>query len=261
MARPLMGWIAARKVWQKRYKGKLYLVSCRQLEAPPTKEGSIGSANAWWLAKQADIDQQARPPIGYHTDILTRCNAYADSHGLEGRFMVWNDEEKDRWNWGAISDEARAVWYDRIKGRTTTATGSLDKLVQRYLDGKRMECEAGQLSVGRWDNLCRWLTQWRKWIGDIDPYSLNGVQLEAYQHHLLKLIADKKTSQATAKSNLATMKEFLRWLYRSEIIDRLPRNMDDVNIGVSPKKVKTLTVEYIKELITRATARENSISF
>ena len=39
MAKPLMGWIPARKVWQKRYKGKLYLVSCKQLEAPPTKEG------------------------------------------------------------------------------------------------------------------------------------------------------------------------------------------------------------------------------
>ena len=84
--------------------------------------------------------------------------------------------------------------------------------------------------------LQRWLTQWQKWIGDIDPHSLNGVQLEAYQHHLLKLIADKKTSQATAKSTLAVMKQFLHWLYRSEIIDHLPRNIDQVNIIFSPQE-------------------------
>src|SRR5262245_13761954 len=59
----LMTWVPPRSDrpggrWTRMHKGKAYWVSCRQLNAPNTKEGSILAANAWWRAKQAQIDAQ-----------------------------------------------------------------------------------------------------------------------------------------------------------------------------------------------------------
>jgi hypothetical protein len=41
MARKLeMTWQASTKRWFKKWKGKMYTVSCRHLNCPPTKDGS-----------------------------------------------------------------------------------------------------------------------------------------------------------------------------------------------------------------------------
>jgi integrase len=55
-----MSWIESRKGWMKEYKGHKYAISCRQLGAPETKEGSRQLANEWWTAKRAEIDLVAR---------------------------------------------------------------------------------------------------------------------------------------------------------------------------------------------------------
>lgn len=53
----LMVWIPSQKRWTKRYAGRRYYVSCRQLGIKPeTKEASILAANQWWRDRQADID-------------------------------------------------------------------------------------------------------------------------------------------------------------------------------------------------------------
>ena len=57
-----MSWVPARRGWMKEYRGKKYAVSCRQLNAPETKEGSYQAANAWWASKKAEIDRQNAPP-------------------------------------------------------------------------------------------------------------------------------------------------------------------------------------------------------
>ena len=58
-----MSWEPKNARWWKMYRRKRYIISCRQLHAPPTKEGSYKEANAWWQAKQAEIDgQQPRIP-------------------------------------------------------------------------------------------------------------------------------------------------------------------------------------------------------
>lgn len=54
----LMSWEPTRKRWWKQYRGRRYLVSCRQLGTRETKEASYQAANAWWLAKRIEIDGQ-----------------------------------------------------------------------------------------------------------------------------------------------------------------------------------------------------------
>lgn len=42
------------------HKGKRYVVSCRQLDMPPTKEGSYVAANQWWRQRLAEIELEPR---------------------------------------------------------------------------------------------------------------------------------------------------------------------------------------------------------
>ena len=51
-----MSWIAKLRRWSKMYRGKRYIVSCRQLGTPETKEGSYKAANDWWRQKLAEIE-------------------------------------------------------------------------------------------------------------------------------------------------------------------------------------------------------------
>ena len=45
----LMALEPTRRRWWKQYRKTRYVVSCRQLDAPETKEGSYQAANAWWV--------------------------------------------------------------------------------------------------------------------------------------------------------------------------------------------------------------------
>jgi integrase len=57
-----MSWVPARRGWMKWYKGHNFSVSCRQLDAEPTKEASWQAANDWWEEKVAELRQQAAVP-------------------------------------------------------------------------------------------------------------------------------------------------------------------------------------------------------
>jgi hypothetical protein len=71
MAKKLhMTWQASTKRWFKKHKGRVYAVSCRQLGAELTKEGSTDAANAWWAAKLKEIE--TAPP----TEQDLRVNAF-----------------------------------------------------------------------------------------------------------------------------------------------------------------------------------------
>src|SRR5581483_10556918 len=58
-----MTWVGSTKRWMRMYRGKRYVVSCRQLNAPPTKEGSAAAANAWWENKKREIDGSLLPAV------------------------------------------------------------------------------------------------------------------------------------------------------------------------------------------------------
>jgi hypothetical protein len=59
----LMAWEQTRRRWWKQYLNTRYVVSCHQLDAPETKDGSYQAANDWWLAKKAEIDGKLPPHL------------------------------------------------------------------------------------------------------------------------------------------------------------------------------------------------------
>jgi hypothetical protein len=52
-----MSWVASTRRWKKMFRGKMHVVSCRQLGVPETKEASWRAANQWWEQEEklADI--------------------------------------------------------------------------------------------------------------------------------------------------------------------------------------------------------------
>jgi integrase len=52
----VMTWVHEQRRWTKRYRGRRFYVSARQLGCPETKEASIKAANEWWRNKQAELD-------------------------------------------------------------------------------------------------------------------------------------------------------------------------------------------------------------
>jgi hypothetical protein len=56
----LMTWVPDQRRWTKRYRGRRFYVSARQLGCPETKEGSIQAANEWWRNKQTELDYAYR---------------------------------------------------------------------------------------------------------------------------------------------------------------------------------------------------------
>lgn len=71
-----MTWEPAKRRWRKLYKGKLYTVSCRQLNSSETKAESYQAANLWWERKRAEID--GGPPPRPHADILSHLELRRD---------------------------------------------------------------------------------------------------------------------------------------------------------------------------------------
>lgn len=57
----LMTWVPSRRRWTRMHRGKRFWVSCKALGVPETKEASLQAANAWWRAKQAELDAAAGP--------------------------------------------------------------------------------------------------------------------------------------------------------------------------------------------------------
>src|SRR5437764_1208305 len=97
MARKLhMTWVPAGRRWIKKHKGRMYAVSCRQLDCPETKEGSAAAANGWWEKKRKEVE--AAPP----TEEDRRANA----------FKVWSMVQ----DWQALDEESREKLVDSLVG-------------------------------------------------------------------------------------------------------------------------------------------------
>jgi integrase len=83
----LMGWQKSQHIWQKRYRGRLYAVSPRQLGIDPTKEASRVKANEWWEKKKDEIDTALGKARQHPAYIVEAYQTAIEKHRL---FAKWN---------------------------------------------------------------------------------------------------------------------------------------------------------------------------
>jgi hypothetical protein len=111
--KPLMTWDAKTKTWFKKYKRQRLAVSCRQLEAESTKEGSAALANDWIRRKKQEIDDKLTTP--QHASEIVDQYQYAMERAA--LYASWADFEGDQ-------DEAKkhrqhVAWLQRqLKSKT-----------------------------------------------------------------------------------------------------------------------------------------------
>jgi|SRR5579864_844633 len=90
---PKMSWEPKARRWWGSHNNKRYVVSCRQLNAPQTKEGSYQAANAWWEAKKAELDGQHSPhPYAFFLADLSKRLAWATRHSESQLASLLNSE-------------------------------------------------------------------------------------------------------------------------------------------------------------------------
>ncbi len=161
-----MSWIPKLRRWSKMYRGRRYVVSCRQLGTPETKEGSYKAANEWWRQKLADIGRQADP--------------------LANNPFMETLREMNRWDKEVI----QPMEYERVMSqhKPTTTDQSVGYQAGRYLDLEQARVNAGQLSLVEYDLARRCLDYFAEWIKPTTSVQKISPDVwENYWTHLMEL--------------------------------------------------------------------------
>jgi hypothetical protein len=156
------------------------------------------------------------------------------------------------------------LWKDRLdaQARRLDHVGDDDTFaanVEVFLQTKRNEVAAGQLSAARADLLRIYLDLAMDYIGKKSSVAqIDAALLASFRNHLLERMASKEISGYYGRDVFAAFKLFTRWVANNtDKLEALPRNIDDkrLNIAISRQKAKTLSTEAIKQLLKQATDR------
>ncbi|WP_020474433.1 tyrosine-type recombinase/integrase [Zavarzinella formosa] len=254
-----MTWVPAGKRWMKKSQGKMYSVSCRQLNCPETREGSIDAANAWWEAKKTEI--ATMPP----TEEEVRANAF------KVWMMVQDWHQLDEASREKLVDSMIGVGkYQKIKGQADSlvaekpapADRSIGVQIENWEEFLRKICKSGQMSEGRFDSYCRAVGIFRNWIGETNPVDvIDEAKLEAYFCHLTVLVDGKLYSTAYAHTILMTAKQFISRLAELKLIP-LPGNIRSRRMRFNhsaPKTIETFSPAEVRDILAACDDRSERL--
>ena len=266
-----MTWDPANRRWRKLHRGSRYVVSCRQLGVPETKDASFRAANLWWGRKLAEIE--ARQPRRPHQDTveeLRRREAWSLRHdpGSAGRLSS-EIQEIERLDDGDLhpslvregylgSPVARAVWEDRLSRQPEEPVPSdltVGVQIDRWLDGQEARVKAGATAPGTWWNNRYCIARFRAFAGEATPArAVDEDLLERFFNHLLGEIG--AVSKAYAMKCFGVSRAFIRYLVERGLAPQ-PRNLDSrsFRFNLGPGPVPTLAVEEFRRLLKHATGQ------
>jgi integrase len=144
--------------------------------------------------------------------------------------------------------------HDKWTG-TTEHAQTVGANIDTYLAMKKKQAESGQIGHGRYVVLKYHLEHFRRVVGELALEHLTSNTFANYHANLLNEIKAGTFKPVYAKSILASIKEFVRWLWETEAIENLPRNLAKLQITADPPEIKTLSVEEIKTLLAEASGR------
>jgi len=239
-----MSW-TKQKRWQKRYKGKLYGVSPRQLECPPTKEGSRVAANAWWEQKKAELDRD--------TNLQSR--EWQDFIDGERELVELGAERNMMFALGRLHEREERRAEVKARGQT------IGDHIAAFVRGKRAEVDAKEISAGRYDAYRRHAEYFRDWVGmDEGAECLDSAKMVAYLDHLRGMIGERDRWEETregpkqgmsrweAKGKLDTAVSFVKHLWELGLIE-LPRKIGSrkyrISVGDTPNQSIDLDIARI----------------
>lgn len=144
--------------------------------------------------------------------------------------------------------------HDRWIGVTDHAK-TIGANLDDFLTVKRQQADSGEIAYG-WFAVIRYhLEHFRRYAGGMAVEQVNANLLSGYRARLLDTIKAGEITNTYGKGLLATVKQFVEWLWESEAIEHLPRNLRTLRITADTPTIKTLTTDEIKTLLTEATER------
>ncbi|MFH5806353.1 hypothetical protein [Alienimonas sp. DA493] len=188
---------------------------------------------------------------------------------LEREFAKVSPKPLDRpdtvfsWPFAGCEDAEERAWLRRLdtladfrRHRPETDVPedrTVRAAVGRYLERKATEGHKPSTLKRSSERLSEVVT----FAGGDDVECINAVWLERYRSHLLSEVAstERKFSTDNAKATLDVCRTFVRHLYETEQLDRLPRNVDKIHIKAAKKKPETYPPELLKVMADAAPDR------
>ena len=269
----LMSWIPVRRGWMKMYKGKRYVVSCRQLNVPETKEGSYQKANDWWSAKRAEIDLADAPPRpGTRQAIVAFMEQFLGRPIEDERdyYKTWlgilESPELPKGLIDAGLSPERSAQIEADFNRMMDAPAiphdrSVRYLAERWISTQQALVAAGNMTPEQADNRRICLEHFTSWCGPISIDQINAQRIEEFFSWCLKKIEARRNdpkhkngwSPEYAKKVFATARSFIGYLCESDLI-ATPKNLQSKRhkFGTVATAIKTWTVEEAQHVISEA---------
>ena len=212
-----MTWVPSRKGWLKKYQGKMYSVSCRQLGTPETKEASYRQANDWWEKKLAELtgpERENTARVLAKAEELVALDAQAAALRSITDLLTQLQGHK-------LAD----VVLERLGGfpgklRTALApvepTQTVGVQVAKFQEGLRLAVQTKQIDVSRYsaykrdsDTFCAWFG------GDRAVKDINEDAVDGFFQYLMGRVAAGEWSPHYAASIWGAFKMMVsRWAER-----------------------------------------------
>ncbi len=178
----------------------------------------------------------------------------------------WQDRGRDRHHASAallskLDVERAIIWPERLASLrnhqkwTDTAehTNTIGGLIDEFLNSKKIEAEYEVITPATWETMRHRLNHLRTHLGATAVEQFNRKTLPGFLAHLHTQIKEGNISNSYARGILTSTKAFIKWLWREEIIEDLPRNLDTLKISVERRAIETFSVEEVKLILTEAT--------
>jgi integrase len=264
----------------KEYKGRKYAVSCRQLGAPETKDGSYQRANHWWDNRKAEIDGYAPAPAPPPRPGTTQAMA-AVLEAWAGRPLSTQEDvaatildflshhQRQAPPPGVIEavvgPERLAQLRDGVnnllEAPPVPPERTVNAQVDRWVATQQAQVAAGNLTPDRADNNRIALYHFRDWCGPRAVEQVDAARLHGFYLWCLARVEERQGDPAHkagwgaeyAKKVFSTARTFTRFLWESGLIE-LPRNIDSkgFRFGNGAKAVPTWTVAEVQRVVREA---------
>jgi integrase len=135
---------------------------------------------------------------------------------------------------------------------------TVQQAIELFLLHKREQTEDGEVSIGRYDTIRCYLDDFKGYVGPTTLVNKIDANMLAGYRSVMRSANNAGTiATATVKNRMQIAKQFIRFCWSRELIDRLPRNIDSKELAVrsSPIKVKAYSVAEAKMIFEMASRR------
>ena len=154
------------------------------------------------------------------------------------------------------------LWRDRLdsvkhrEGLTNDVECSVVAIVDKFIASMTRKYRDNALSPSRLACLQASTDLFKTTVGATkDLATLNGQTMSIFFEHLQTKVDDKSFSAATGRDHATNAAQFLRWAWKQEHIESLPRNLSDHGITVPAKEIEVFTIKEVKKLLATASPR------